>query len=286
MIAPVVIAFAGVLGSADVRARVVWDAPRGCPDAAEVDARLRERVAELPPSVAATATVTWNDADAYTMRVVLRDAESVSSRTLRADDCSTLADAFTLLIAVTAGAEPPIAEPAPTIAGEIAVAGHVEWGALPRVTGGAALGGFVLGRSFRAGIELAYAAPRELPIAVTLQRYEATALAGPALRRRWGDVSIGLGVTAGGFVATSRGELMLSRRHVPWVAGQASARLAVPLGSRVYFTLGLATSIAFVRVHVRDAMRGDRLVSTGGVNLRGLIGIAFRLGGRRRDDAR
>jgi hypothetical protein len=287
LIAPVVIAFAAALGSTDARARVVWEPTQGCPDAAEVDARVRERVGAIPPDLSARATITSNAAGDFAMTVVLHDAESVSSRTLRADDCSTLADAFALLIAVAAGADPPIAEPTPPPAteGEIAVAGHVEWGALPRVTGGAALGGFVLGRRFRAGLEIAYAAPRELPIAVTLQRYEVTALAGPALRRRWGDVSIALGVTAGGFLATSRGELMLSRRHAPWVAGQASARLAVRLAARVYLTLSVASSIAFVRLHFRDATRGDRLVSTGGANLRGLIGLAFRLGGSRRDVA-
>jgi hypothetical protein len=288
LIAPVVIAFAAALGSTDVRARVVWDAPPACPDAAEVDARVRERVGTIPPDLTARATITSNAAGDFAMTVVLHDAASVSNRTLRAEDCRTLADAFALLVAVAAGADPPIVEPTPPPAftGEVAVAGHVEWGALPRVTGGAALGGFVLGPRFRAGLELAYAAPRELPIAVTLQRYEVTALAGPALRRRWGDLSIALGVTAGGFVATSRGDLVLSQRHAPWVAGQASARLAARLGARVYLTLGVASSIAFVRVHLRDATRGDRLVSTGGANLRGAIGLAFRLGGSRRDDAR
>lgn len=93
-----------------------WPPLLGCPSATEVEAATLRLVAGAPRPVQAIATI-GRDADTWTLRLELRDADGAQVRVLGSTDCSSLAEAAAVILAVAAApretsAAPAIADPA------------------------------------------------------------------------------------------------------------------------------------------------------------------------------
>jgi hypothetical protein len=87
-----------VLGSVLARGDLRWEAPASCPDAAFVDARLQSYLGD---DVEFTATARVVElADGHEATVEVAAAGGTNTRTLRGTDCTTVADAVALVIAV------------------------------------------------------------------------------------------------------------------------------------------------------------------------------------------
>lgn len=105
-----------------------WHGTDGCPEVAQVRARLDELVPD-GPTLAAAVTIT-GDANGYRARVTMTGAQGRIERAIAGRSCATVADAATMVIAVHADAlaaagapavrdvlrgAPPIPEPPPSI---------------------------------------------------------------------------------------------------------------------------------------------------------------------------
>jgi len=220
------------------------------------------------------------------MRVRLVDGDGSTSRTLEAADCSTLADAYVLLLAVAVGrpieASPDDPEPSETSSktgrGELGVAAVVEAGLLPATSGGANVHGAWAWPRWSVGAMVTYIGPREQSIgpnaALSVQRYAVGVFGGPVLRRRRFDLGFALGVEAGGAIATSRGPAGVGQPHAPLVAGRSEASFSLHVSRRVSLTASVAGLLAFTRIRYRHETERTLLASTGAAAINGSLGIA------------
>lgn len=275
-----------------VRPGVAWRAAPPCPTRAELDRRIEQRIGALPGDAPrADAAVASDRSGGYRMRVTLGRDETASTRELHADDCSTLADAYVLLLAVAVGRTPPAevdtSAPRRARAGESGVRGHVqagllgELGVMPRSSGGGRLRTRWSGRLWSVAAAVHYLAPRteqlEGNASLSLQRYAAAVTGGPSLRRRWGTIGLLAGLEAGGVIARSRGEASVARAHAPWLAGQSSVAVAIAVSSRVALTASATGLAAIVRVRYRQQPTRELLASTNRFGARVGLGVAVRL---------
>ncbi len=86
------------------RLSVVWDAPARCPDVARVRATVASMLERSTPGtfleLAATGTVTEHDGR-FALRIQLDSKGASETKTIDADACETLADAFAFIVAFT-----------------------------------------------------------------------------------------------------------------------------------------------------------------------------------------
>lgn len=281
----VVHALAGAASGA-VREGVSWRAQPACPSPAELAARIEREIGPAPSlgtTVTADAVVTGQPG-AYRMRVTLRERDSTTSRSISADDCTTLVDAYVLLLRVSVQRSGPAEptrehEPAPERFAEIGIGPVLEAGPFPGLAGGAALWGAGSGPRWTAGLELGFAraGPSSLgPDArLRLQRYAVSGFAGPALRRPWGAVSLTAGAELGGLLAMTSGPVDVTQPHALWFAVHTAVALSVTISPRVSLTAAARGSLSPRRIHFDRAGYPSR--ATGRWGARALVGVALRL---------
>jgi len=85
--------------------KIQWEAPAGCPDAAQVGAEIVAMLASSPhpesSELVARATVISDPEDRFTMRLSIEAKGASESRTIDAETCESLADAFAVIVAFT-----------------------------------------------------------------------------------------------------------------------------------------------------------------------------------------
>ena len=273
------------------RPGVVWRAPETCPGSSVIDAKIEVQIGALPEDAPRADAAVIGEEGAYRMRVRLVDGDESTSRTLEAADCSTLADAYVLLLAVAVGrpveaspTEPTRTDPRDETGsrgrGELGVAGVVEAGFLPAWSGGANVHGAWAWPRWVVGAMVTYIGPRGQAIGpgatLSVQRYAVGAFGGPVLRRRRFDLGFALGVEAGGAIATSRGPAGVAQPHGPLVAGRSEARLSLHVSRRISLTASVAGLLAFTRIRYRHETERTLLASTGAAAINGSLGVAVR----------
>lgn len=234
-----------------------------CPSAAEAQAQLRAALRDAPtgelPAIASSITIHHAE-DAFVATVVLREAGVEEHRSLRDADCRVVARAAILVVAVAlfpelvpppdAPPEPPAADAGPGEAaepedvassgpteiqlhGSLWLAAHGSLGVLPGLAVGAELAGSLALDALR--IDLAV---RGLPFVAA--RFEAAPSLGAnvselvgLLRARgaWAvasqlELGAGGGVEGGAVLGTGVGITDPRQSNAPWIAIEASARLA------------------------------------------------------------
>lgn len=83
-----------------------WSAPAGCPDAGEVRAAVGAMLdssswSRAPAGMTARGVVTETDGGRYVLRVYIRSDGASETKTIDADTCATLADAYAVIVAFT-----------------------------------------------------------------------------------------------------------------------------------------------------------------------------------------
>lgn len=272
------------------RPGISWRAPAQCPTAEQVGQRVDERIGPLPPDAPqGDAAVREDGRGGLEMRVSLRVDGVWSTRAVESDDCSTLADAYVLMLAVAMGrdaGEPAPPEPAPPsgrdseLAAEVGAAAFGEVGVLPRLTGGPTIHGALLGGRWEVGVGVAHALPRRVELddgaSLSLQRWSAALWGGPALRRPWGDLSLDAGVEGGGFVGRTRGSAAIARRHVPWLSARASGRGGFAVSPRVSVFVRATVLVGITRVRYRHEDTDELFTRTGRFGGRVSLGVTIR----------
>ena len=101
---------AGAVAQPSEPVEIQWTAPRGCPRAEDVRARVRELAGShnADTRLRAEATITRRAEGGLELRLVLRMAELVGERRIQGRSCSDLADSAAIAVALLVrSAEPP-----------------------------------------------------------------------------------------------------------------------------------------------------------------------------------
>ncbi len=179
--------------------------------------------------------------------------------------------------------EPP---PDPPLHGSLGFAGTVGSNALPRRSGGVAVTPALVWPHARLELRAAYAGSRSVGIDFAPEARARFSLLTAAVRGCGVPVEKRLefplcgGIEAGSLLAIVDGFRLLHGPGQPWVSVQVSGGMTFRATEHVALTAVAETWAALLRAHHR-ALAGD-VAKSGRVGIRGLFGIEFRFGTRRR----
>ncbi len=280
--------------------RIEWHAPAECPDDTAVEARIGAMLGATPTaSERATAEVV-GDHEGWTVELATYIDGAMQTRSLRADDCTVLAEAVAVVVAValdpvavaTSEARDdgphvpePVAEAAPSSTAAIdrapvvasttraphrrswwfgmRVAGGYGIGTAPGGTGLVGLALFAQTGRARIEVEGRWYGPREIVddgAGARTQLGTAAALGCVELGRAVVTAPVCLGFEAGALRA--RGVEVLDPQTVnfPWAAPVARAALAARVHARVRMWLALEGAVLVVRPQLQQGFEAPQVL--------------------------